>query len=49
MIIEKEISSKKVLDKSVSMGYNESIKNGIGTKSNLIRFDRKKKWNSKSS
>ena len=43
------ITRKKVLDKSVSMGYNESIKNGIGTKSNLIRVDRKKKMNSKSS
>ena len=27
---EKEMSSKKVLDKPVEIGYNESIKNGIG-------------------
>ena len=27
---EKEMNSKKDLDKLVEMGYNESIKNGIG-------------------
>ena len=33
---------KKVLDKILRTRYNECIKNGIDTKSNLIHLDRKK-------
>lgn len=35
--------AKISLDKSVSLGYNGFIKNGIGNLPNLIRVDRKKR------
>ena len=42
MIIEKEISLEKVLDKRLRTRYYEFINNGISTKSNLIHIDRKR-------
>ena len=39
---EKEMNSKKDLDRLVEIGYNESIKNGIGDQSNLIHLEKKK-------
>ena len=40
--LEKRNELKKVLDKRTRIRYNEFIKNGIGTKSNLIRVEKKK-------
>ena len=39
--------TQKFLDKRSGIRYNELIKNWIGTKSNLIRLEKKNKLNSK--